>query len=92
MNMKYNLKEEDFNMVEKVTIEITDEKAVVRLLDRKGEVINSSVRTLTDTGSIVKYEKDNFEYMDDNVLTTPLWEALEDNFFVHGVLTALANQ
>ncbi|AXH71237.1 hypothetical protein BSP36_193 [Bacillus phage BSP36] len=79
-------------MVEKVTIEITGGGAVVRLLDGEGKELNRAVHTPTDMGSSTSYAKGTFEDMDEDVLTTPLWEALDNNFFVHDVLRALSNQ
>ncbi|UPI12703.1 hypothetical protein [Bacillus phage SBSphiJ4] len=76
-------------MVEKVTIEITGKKAVVRLLDEDGKELNHSVTVPEERGLVTRYAKGSFEDMDEEVLPEELWEALDSGFFVEEVLWAL---
>lgn len=76
-------------MVEKVTIEITGEKAVVRLLNGEGKELNHSVTVPEEQGLVTRYAKGPFDEMDEEVLPEELLEALDSGFFVEEVLWAL---
>ncbi|MDU0154007.1 hypothetical protein [Bacillus cabrialesii] len=76
-------------MIKKITIEITEERAIVKLLDENGKEINGSETVPTEDGTRITYAKEDFEEMDDEIMPEDLWEALEQNFFIHDVLTAM---
>ncbi|UPI13437.1 hypothetical protein [Bacillus phage SBSphiJ7] len=76
-------------MVEKVTIEITGEKAVVRLLDGDGKELNHAVTVPEERGLVTRYAKEPFDEMDEEVLTNEVLEALGSDFFIYEVLWAL---
>lgn len=76
-------------MVEKVTIEITGEKAILKLLDGDGKELNRAVTVPEDNGLITTHVKGAFDEMDEDVLPEALLEALESGFYVEEILWAL---
>ncbi|MCY9198105.1 hypothetical protein MOE86_15610 [Bacillus atrophaeus] len=77
-------------MIKKITIEITEEKAIVKLLDENGEEMNRSETLPTESGTRTKYKGVDFEDMtEEEGMTDELWEALEQSNFMHDVLTAM---
>ncbi|QZA69585.1 hypothetical protein 035JT004_86 [Bacillus phage 035JT004] len=76
-------------MVEKVVIEITGEKAILKLLGGDGKELNRAVTEPGDGGLITTHVKGAFDEMDEDVLPEELLEALESGFYVEEILWAL---
>ncbi|MFH6685246.1 hypothetical protein RI119_20625 [Bacillus amyloliquefaciens] len=80
-------------MINKVVIEITAEKGIVKLFNENAEEINRQETSPTESGSSIQYTGADFEDMTaEEGMTDELWEALEQNFYVHDVLTAMRGE